>query len=394
MSFNDEVATVHEIVDRESKVQDFSLLERRGAPPAFLRSLASKNREVVQWGLGDTGVRLYDFATLVHDSDHPDLGALFGNSLGEKTEFVTNAQEMLSLASLASDNNLNNVLAKLSRLVPKFDGFEAFKSLDSPRKTLNHVRFIKDPDVRFEIRSAKKMSAINIQGILQKGTEAWSQCSKTFAGFSRNQTPFAEDLEVCRRRAKMLVEIGCPAIATKLKDRMVQFESYIKERYYGFNRMTIQNASIIVGKVFGCELQSTLHSNTFKVSIAQEVYKEVFERIGATPMSVKSSGGSVSYEPRLYPYYVHADIAPPRMIELIALLESFPEAGYQPIFDHFWVMVPTFSVLNIPANQHHRDQHLSDIVDWFDRLILRERAVPAIMLGEKDGRCFFVDYWV
>ena len=57
-------------------------------------------------------------------------------------------------------------------------------------------------------------------------------------------------------------------------------------------------------------------------------------------------------------------------------LEAFPELGGKPVFDHFLVVVP-----GLDGDMAHEKE-----------LISEGRIIP-VLLGERDGKCYFISYW-
>jgi hypothetical protein len=58
------------------------------------------------------------------------------------------------------------------------------------------------------------------------------------------------------------------------------------------------------------------------------------------------------------------------------------EAESRPVFDHYVAIVPTIAL-------QEGDDPMA-----FDTRSIEEKAIIPILAGEKDGKCFFLCYWI
>ena len=87
---------------------------------------------------------------------------------------------------------------------------------------------------------------------------------------------------------------------------------------------------------------------------------------------------------------------------MIALLESFPDAGGKPIFDHFGVIVPSVA-LPITAENVYTFLDEKGLVQVFkfqeeavkilDSTLMKGGYINSIIVGEKDNKCYFLSYF-
>ena len=91
------------------------------------------------------------------------------------------------------------------------------------------------------------------------------------------------------------------------------------------------------------------------------------------------------------------DITPVGVLKTIQLLEQFPEANNRPIFDHYGIIVPSiqynhesFYDLNGMIVRHGS---IDESGKALDRMLIKEKYFYPIVVGEKDGKCFFICYW-
>jgi hypothetical protein len=103
------------------------------------------------------------------------------------------------------------------------------------------------------------------------------------------------------------------------------------------------------------------------------------------------------YDPKVYPFHELKEIASPEVMHTINMLEKFPEANDKPIFDHFGVIVPTIAYKNKMFNNENgilQDyENLEDATRDLDKIFIKKKFFYPIIVGEKDGKCFFICYW-
>ena len=103
------------------------------------------------------------------------------------------------------------------------------------------------------------------------------------------------------------------------------------------------------------------------------------------------------YEPKVYPFHELRDIASKEVLKTINLLENFPEANDKPIFDHFGVIVPSIMYKNkIFKNEAGILQTFANVEECnkeLDKVLIKGNHFYPIIVGEKDGKCFFICYW-
>lgn len=389
MKHFEDAAKVHGLVDAEIQVYDKSLMGRKAKMPSLLATLLSYDSSVVEVALGDTGVRLRNFAASTSGCNHPDLFEIKDGILSDGHEFSVVAQEIVKLAALATEAQLSIVLPHIRKIITKISGYvPMIKDLDSSHS--NHARFISSPEGRDVARRNKKVQTINLNSIVQRNPEQWIPAGDSYASLARNQTPFQTDIEQNLRRASLFSEIGAASLASRLHTSALEFKQYSKDRYYGFNRLSVTLASIIAAKIMQCDLSNTMRS--CRIIYPQEVAQDILKAIGNSTLLVKSAG-AVLYEPRLYPVHDMIDLMPDRTKKLLGLIEAFPEVGHCSLFDHYWCLIPSFFVLNIPSTYANGGNDIGEMAVKFDKAVLKANATPAILMGEKDGKSYFIDYW-
>ena len=130
----------------------------------------------------------------------------------------------------------------------------------------------------------------------------------------------------------------------------------MEQAYYGFNRITMTNAAVILAKSLGfsysvlgfpgenSEKKITVNRKFFgKYNFDPEQtleFSPYVSEMAGSPIFTQKQQNPYTYEPRVYPLHELSDIVPDNVRDTISRLEEFPDAGGKPIFDHFGVIVP------------------------------------------------------
>jgi hypothetical protein len=153
-----------------------------------------------------------------------------------------------------------------------------------------------------------------------------------------------------------------------------------QESYYGFNRITMTNAAVILAKQHKYHFVRSANGGVL-ISIPSDYFTSLSNKIyvfDALSLEVREyelpKSGFLNYVPRVYP--LHNLVVPDSMWKIIDCLERFPDADFRPIFDTYWVM--------FPGTEEEK----------YDMYLLKQGIVCPILLGERDGKCFFISYWV
>ena len=109
----------------------------------------------------------------------------------------------------------------------------------------------------------------------------------------------------------------------------------------------------------------------------------------------------IDYGPRLYPIYDFEDIMPEDVKSVIKLLDKYPECNGYPIFDNFWVLVPGVAYPENCQSSFYdetgmiRDfNSMEDAYKALDKIFLKGQHVVGAVLGEVDGKLYFISYWI
>lgn len=415
-------AYLRKVVELQSEF--FKRLEVRDtAPrliiPSLLVHLLKTDDEVVDMSLGKVGRWLKSFAQEV-DFGHPDLSTVFDGALSDERDFSQHCIELLSLAEYARTNQMTRIVPLLGQVVTK-DKLDRgiAKKIESPLSSRLHVRLLKDAPAREEIRSLKRMQTIDLAAVYRKGEDAWRAQPEDFRRFLRFDTAYQEEIQKAEKKAKRYSDLGCSSLAEEIMKAVETFREHMEQAYYGFNRITMTNAAVILAKslcyVYNPQTIYSLADDSAgkivvprkffgKYNFDQEFnpleYEPLVPSLDGTPVYCQRYAPPLAYEPRVYPLHQFMDIAPPDVVNMIQTLEAFPDAGGKPIFDHFGVIVPGVALPDPSAISFLdesgqvkifgcRDEAMREL----DRTLTKGGYFHPIVVGERDGKCYFICYF-
>lgn len=392
--------------------------------PSLLRHLLVYDDDIVEMSLGNIGQKLKSFAREV-DFSHPDLYAVFDGALADDQDFPQQCIELLSLAKFARQEGLCRIMPMLGKFVTKESlGRNIIKRIDHPAAARMHIRLLKNPEEREEIRLQKKMQVIDLTSVYRKGEEAWRAQPEDFKRFLRFDTAYQDEIQKAEKRAKRYTDLGCSALAEEILKTVEHFKENMEQAYYGFNRITMTNAAIILAKSMGFNYipaqppslyvskddfsnkivvqRRFFGSYNFDPEYFPVEYSPVVSAHAGTAVFCQRTAPPFLYEPRVYPLHVFWDIANESVVNTINTLEAFPDAAGKPIFDHFGVIVPS---VNFPQAKNgvysfadrggvcQSFNSREEAVAELDAILIRDRIIFPIIVGEKDGKCYFISYF-
>ena len=412
----------------ELQAEFFKRLETRDTPPrvmppSLLVRLLECDDEIIDLSLGNIGRRLKGFAEEV-DFSHPDLYTIFDGALVDGADFSQDCLELLSLAEFARSKQLGRIVPLLGKVITRESlGRNVVRRIDSPASARMHVRLLKDPDERDEIRSTKKMQVIDLTSIYKKGEDAWRAQPDNFRRFLRFDTAYQEEIVRAEKKAKRYQDLGCSALAEEIMKSVETFREHMEQAYYGFNRITMTNAAVVLAKSLGyiynppsAGVLLAKDEQAGKIVVPRKFfgkynfdpehnpieYSPIISEAAGTPVFTQRYALPFLYEPRVYPLHQFWDIAPESVSKTIGTLESFPDADGKPIFDHFGVIVPSigFPPLTGDAYSFIDDKGLCRsfsqkelAMKELDAILIRNGHFHPIVIGEKDGKCYFISYF-
>ena len=348
-----EVASVNERVDDNIFTGDF--YEKSVALPDILDIIINKfPADVVEMVMGKRGKGFLDFKDNV-DLEHPDLTELLPNN-----EISTLIRDSLELGQFAMSKKLSSAPS-----VPKFLGKKVrdyLRGIDNPQ---HFVRLLKDKNCRAEERQKKRMRQIDMHKNYMGGP------AHGFGMFVRHSDSYKEEYDNACRIMARYEKLGCSFLQEAIKKTIDGFDKAFDDSHLGFHRISMTNAAVILANIHGC--------NFYKGEI---IFPKALVSEGSRQ---KKYRGSYYYSPRAYPYHELKNLSSPRIEKIIKHLEQLPEKKGKPVFDHYIIVVPGMTVQG-----EYRKRHNPVATD---AEMIMEDLIHPILVGERDGKCYFISYW-
>lgn len=294
--------------------------------PELVYCLLATHPDIGELALGKSGRKLIEFINKI-DLEHPDILYVLDEIFYNDVNF---RQQVLEAIKLAEKNRHLSISINFHKLVDR----NKLKVIQNDFA----IRLLKSSKDRDSIRKQRCVEIVNLKAFYKKGSEIWNRQPTDFKAFNRHNVPYLEDIGLAEQEIGRYTELGCESIANKIAKEIVKLKTNLSERYYGFNRITITTAAMILAKIHGYRLKTQwdIHGNK-KIIIT-------------------------GYEPKIYPIHEMVHTASSNMLKLIDHFESFPEIGGKPLFDDFILLVP-------------------DV-----------KSCP-ILLGERDRKSYWLCYW-
>lgn len=351
-----------------AKIDTLEEVTRSKSEPSLLRYVSNCKKEDTQKALGVLGESLYDFTSEI-DLDHPDLPSIYENAFSG--DFADNAIDVLSIAK--SNPDLTSFVAdNLRRLISNHPTYKKLmKFIDAPSENLLHVRFANDPLIA---RKKKQLQSVSLKVVAKKGEDYCNEQPSDFSVYKRGFNRFESLIKEAEEYRDRFATFGLTSMAGEIERQMKQIVIESEEdRYYGFNQITMTSAAVTLAKMIGAKIVFYDDRNSYSRHLSITVDTEVLGKSN-WPLKTFDKNFSASLVPTC-----QMPRLPASMIELLEKFDHWPEAGNKPIFDHFWVMFPDFTF------GYNLDASLD---------LLESEAVCAILLGELDGRIYFLSYWI
>ena len=297
--------------------------------------------------------------------------------------------------------------------------FEVLKKIDSPSSNLLNMRFVSCDEKRNKLRLNKKVQSISLTTLLSRGSGEWKVIAPDFEFFHINVNLYDGYLSKAKSKAKIYDNLGCQFLGDEVRKNSKTFETLYGVTNHGFRRITMTLAAAILSKTHsynysekskpdafgrnGNEIEIPAVINVFK---SKSFLENLNSEVNLCSRQVVSNGGVIDYSllntvsdssvdfhpvccdynPRSYPLHDFLPIASDKVKYMIGLLESHPAVGGRPIFDSYRIITPSF-ILKFPGSHAQLSKKLTDLI------LTASGIINPIILGEKNGKCYFVSYW-
>lgn len=370
------------------------------------KKMSKLSDEFLEASLGQFGRKIKSFLESI-DIDHPDMPNCYDGFFRDDGEFASFFSELSAHAKMAMKSKNSSIRGYIGDIAEKYirEKCKAASHMDVPENNRCNVRFVKDESLRGKIRAKKKMQVIDLDSVYKKGIGFYMSHPDNFLSHMRFDLSLESEISKLEVKARRYAEMGCFAMADEINSSVDTYREYTSQTYFGFNRITISAASIILAKSLGYEVKAECcpisGAETYKIRVGSDYFGDYcFDPSNAE----KRLERHYQYEPKIYPIDDLSDMMTDGTRRIIDVLENFHDAGKKPIFDFFAVIVPSiqfpsftyegsYSFLN--ANGFRSTYYdLGACMSNFDRSLVKNNFFKPIIVAEKDHKCYFITYWI
>jgi hypothetical protein len=366
--------------------------------------IAAQSRADCSLSMDTFGKNLHAFCSVV-DCDHPYLNTVLDeHKIKEKfklfCEAIKAADYLKKNDSFALADLIRRQFTK-NREVPKDFNYEVSRP---------SVRILKNESDRLNARKIKKPSSIPFATTLEsvRHVDYPDNFKSYHCGYD-----YIDELNLQEKMFNAFEDVQVTAFSRSMSSKMEYTKKKVSEQYYGFVRLKMIDAAIILAKSIGLSWADGIRCIQIGGSFFPKDLIFWSMACDSYPMNFK-------YQPNKYPLYAFDLPMPSNVQKILNLTESYPSVSNKPIFDHYWVVCPSF---HLDSRYFIRDKKKPDIwtirindedvnVEWdkskytgelsdpmnpcsaiLDKHFTKSGFVTPIVLGERNGECFFLCYW-
>jgi len=365
----------------------------------FIEEILAYGEHICELALADFGIRLHDVAKDL-DFDHPEINHFFSSFMIDDRKLI----QFLKLCSLAETNNLTDLMPIFSKCMTKSIFPDIKTSLHILKNQQQFIRLFKNKEDRTRLRSSKTVRPIELSVSAKKLSGIWDNVT-SLEVYTRFGNYYKDQIEKVTKRADVYKQLRLESMCAEILGSIQEFGVF-EESYYGFQRISITIAAIVLAKMHNYTLDL---SQCIKVPSSNFAGYDFIEGQplcfvpGATSNSwtaVQKNQSDFTYMPMAYP--LHTLEMPSRINKIVAHLEAFPEADGKPIFDQFIVVVPGIGhTWDVDGkfwifDTFGKKQHFPFLINAklaLDTILIKEKYITPVLLGEKDGKIYFIGFW-
>ena len=285
--------------------------------------------------LGDVGIGLFNFA-LKADRSNVELNSFLSSN--NALCFL----EILTIAKIAKENNLDLAFKAIAN-----EARTAVVDLDSiaiSKEDRRYARFM-NKEQKDIIRFSRKEHALSSVFFRTK-------IAKSFNAFP-NRLDFLEVIKTYEKIYNRYFSLGCEELAFKVNTVLKK----LKDDFVGFKRMSIFDAACFLAKINGF------------ISYENNIL-------------INTQRASYQFVPTIYPYEQVKKFASEEVSNIINKIES------DALFDEYLVIVPSFGACFKKLEEKINTPNRVD-----DLKILEKNLLKSLVLGDRDGDCYFICSW-
>jgi hypothetical protein len=374
----------------------------------YLKVVAETPEDTMKAVFGTTGQRLKRFATRVN-LDHPDI-ELYFSELGETAQAMYR-QVADTLVAVEKSKNFNSVENEF--LAQDKDFTRIIRQLQQPLPRL----IVSNEDRKTQRENKKQVKSIGLRSVIQSGTNA-ENCffgkPDHFKRYARLSPWYHQELKDLNDRQALFQSKSMTEMAHVYAKHMRELQESISDTL-GFYRISPHEASIILARLHGFRWEDngtiSIPSKLFEgcsfwsenpqvEDKNDELKKTLILNTRFTPANINIH--YFGYQPRLYPLFGLQIPVPDKAKKIIDQTENFISLNGGPFFDYYWVLVPSIN-LNNPLIAKQKDSwtlregdvnvaynDYNEAALKLDQMLIKSKSIVPIIIGERDGKCYFL----
>ena len=386
----DYTAIQHEQQEILDRIYNSPRVKETRQVSGILQALRRCSTDDVTFLMGCVGLRFQSFAMRIDlDDPHPDLFRIHQGELGQWRSDSLNQLlcDFVHLAQCMRSNDWHSVICEtLHQILMKQPGIDSLlRQIDDPMHNLLNIRFVGDRAVRDRIRSRKMLQHIGLGSV--HGATTWRDLAKDFRSYWRCANYLQPDIDKAVACQEHFSNLGLQSMAQEIQRSIDQMKTEAEsDQYCGFNCITLQMAAAIIAKMCGCQWREQDFFMPPNAFAGYDFYNPRCDSAG--------SGCCPTCQP-----LVNVPDVPDGIKKLVDFLEVYPEISGHPLFDNYWVLMPSFEY---PSNSYFRDMQgnrhdfdrVCDSQAAFEKYLFDQHYIVGVLLGERDGGHYFISYWM
>ena len=217
----------------------------------FISKLLNSDHEILRSAFGDIGDKIVAFLKSI-DINHPNIEDCYDGIFQDNWEFNQVFDELCSYYNFGKANKFTKLGELLQSFMSKYvlDNFKILSKIDIPENNRCNLRFLSDNEKKEKIRCQKKMQIIDLNSAYKKGIYNFNSHPNNFYNFLRFDKSLENEVKNMEIKAKRYEDLGCSFLANEITNNLQSYHEYVRQNYFGFNRITMSAASLILSRNF------------------------------------------------------------------------------------------------------------------------------------------------
>jgi hypothetical protein len=312
--------------------------------------VAEVGPEFVGSSFGEVGEKIFSLFEVL--GNHPESDGFFFEHRDLEV------RDLMKMALHAKEKGMDSFISKLPKIAELYASAK-LKSSKVPGRNGYAARLLRKPKKDLA-RSFRRTQRLGSSSFMRSATKNWNCVPSSFGAFRRDFLASAHP-EPLEEAARKFGEIGCDHLASAASELVAR---YIRPPCsYGYKRLGVVDACHILAKSCGFVLGESLI-------------------IGRSP------SGWFRYSPFVLPLHVLKNI-PERVSSSVNHAEFNSSLYFDSVFDHYLVLAPFLGDrVDVGFAGEVNFPDADDCVSSLER-----GELDGVVLGERDGECYFICEW-